>query len=299
MRRFLEEKVDVVVQEQQEYSMEDTARMKIREKLLESALGLGILLNLSEQAPAKAPEDPLAPYMGMLRDEEGVRTKMYKDTKGIPTIGVGFNLTRSDAPNVFRQCFGDQCDDVFARANDPKRGMSAAEVEKLTRYDLENTFLPRTQKAVKGFGDLPLEARTALVSSAYRGSLLGSPKTLGLINAGKGAEAAAEYLRNKEYEKAKKTGSGVAGRMEREAEKFKLIGAPAAPATPAPAPVAAPAAPKQDTAGDYEEYEVRKGDTLSGISKRTGRSVESITGASGIKDPNKIGVGQKIRIPRA
>lgn len=296
MRRFLEEKVDVVVQEQQEYSIEDNARMKIRKKLLESALGLGILLNLAEQTPANPPEDPLAPYMDMLRDEEGVRTKMYKDTKGIPTIGVGFNLTRSDASDVFRQCFGDQCNDVFARANDPKRGMSAAEVEKLTRYDLEKTFLPRTQKAVKGFENLPLEARTALVSSAYRGSLLGSPKTLGLINAGKGGEAAAEYLRNREYEKAKKTGSGVAGRMEREAEKFKLIGASPAPTTTAPAPAPAPVAAKQDAAGDYQEYEIKKGDSLSVISKRTGKSVEDLAKQNNISDPNKIQIGQKLRI---
>lgn len=274
--------------------MEDLAKMNIRKTLIESAFALGAMISLSEQSNAKQ-EDALAPYLEMLKAEEGFKTKMYKDTKGIPTIGVGFNLTRSDAPDVFRRCFGDQCDDVLARAKDPQRGMSEAEVERLTRHDLETTFLPRTQKAVKSFDELPLEARTALVSSAYRGSLLGSPKTLGLLNAGKGEEAAAEYLRNKEYEAAKKSGSGVAGRMEREAEKFKLIGAAPAQTTapkasPPPTPPAAPA-----TSSDYE---VKKGDTLSAIAKRTGRSVEAITRENKIADPNKIGVGQKIRIPQ-
>jgi len=268
--------------------------MNIRKTLIESAFALGAMVSLVEQAKAKE-EDALAPYIDMLKAEEGFKTKMYKDTKGIPTIGVGFNLTRSDAPEVFRQCFGDQCGDVMARAKDPKRGMTDAEVERLTRHDLETTFLPRTRKAVGKFEELPLEARTALVSSAYRGSLLGSPKTLALINAGKGSEAAAEYLRNKEYEASKKAKTGVAPRMEREAEKFRLIGAtPAAPVTTAP--VTKPAEPV--TPQSLEDYEVKKGDTLSAIAKRTGRSVEAITRENKIANPNKIGVGQKIRIPK-
>lgn len=300
MKRFLQKTVDIVPpMVESELSMEDFAKMNIRSKLIESALALGAMISLSEQAPAEN-EDPLAPYMSVLRGEEGFKTKMYRDTKGIPTIGVGFNLTRSDAPQVFQQCFGDQCNDALARAKDRKRGLTSDEVEKLTRYDLEKTFLPRTQKAVKDFDTLPIEARTALVSSAYRGSLLGSPKTLELINARKGSEAAIEYLRNREYEKAKAKGSGVAGRMERESEGMKLIGAPPATSvlTSSSVPPLPTAVPKQNIANDYEEYEVKKGETLSAISKRSGRSIEAMTGASGIKDPNKISVGQKIKIPK-
>lgn len=298
MKRFLQKTTNTVVpMVESELSMENLARMNIRKALIESALTLGAVIHLSEQPNAKE-EDTLAPYLEILKGEEGFRTKMYKDTKGIPTIGVGFNLTRSDAPEVFKQCFGDQCTDVMARAKDPKRGMTEAEVEKLTRHDLQTTFLPRTQKAVKNFNDLPMDARTALVSSAYRGSLLGSPKTLQLINAGKGEEASAEYLRNKEYEKAKAKGSGVAGRMEREAEKFKMIGAPppppptqttAQPTAAAPTPPSAPAPAPQD-------YEIKQGDTLSSIARRTGRSVGDLAKQNNITDPNRISVGQKLKI---
>jgi LysM repeat protein len=256
------------------------------------------VISLSEQEKPKE-EDALAPYLEMLRAEEGVRTKVYKDTKGIPTIGVGFNLTRSDAPKVFRQCFGDQCDDVMTRAKDPKRGMSEAEVERLTRHDLETTFLPRTRKAVEKFEEFPLEARTALVSSAYRGSLLGSPKTLALINAGKGSEAAAEYLRNREYEASKKAKTGIAPRMEREAKGIGLIGAApvAAPKPAAPAPTTTPPAIKPANPAT-SDYLVQKGDSLSAIAKRTGSSIETITRENKIADPNKIVAGQRIRIPK-
>jgi LysM repeat protein len=298
MKRFLQQSVDVVSpMAKTQLSMEDFAKMNIRKTLIESAFALGAVISLSEQEKPKQ-EDALAPFMDILRAEEGFRTKVYKDTKGIPTIGVGFNLTRSDAPEVFRQCFGDQCGDVMTRAKDPKRGMSEAEVEKLTRYDLENTFLPRTRKAVPKFDEFPLEARTALVSSAYRGSLLGSPKTLELINAGKGSEAAAEYLKNREYEASKKAKTGIAPRMERESKGIGLIGASApTPPTPAPAPTTTPPAIKPANPAT-SDYLVQKGDTLSAIAKRTGSSIETITRENKIADPNKIGAGQRIRIPK-
>jgi GH24 family phage-related lysozyme (muramidase) len=35
---------------------------------------------------------------------EGVRTTMYHDSMGIPTIGIGFNLLRDDADALLRQC---------------------------------------------------------------------------------------------------------------------------------------------------------------------------------------------------
>lgn len=40
----------------------------------------------------------------VLIDHEGERMKVYEDIFGIPTIGVGFNLTRSDAASLCQQC---------------------------------------------------------------------------------------------------------------------------------------------------------------------------------------------------
>lgn len=52
MRRFLDQKPDVVLQESVELTMEDVAKMRIREKLLETAVIFGVFLNLAENAPA-------------------------------------------------------------------------------------------------------------------------------------------------------------------------------------------------------------------------------------------------------
>lgn len=45
-------------------------------------------------------------------------------------------------------------------------------------------------------------------------------------------------------------------------------------------------------------YTVVKGDTLSGIAKRYGTTYQKLAAYNGIADPNKIIVGQKIRIPQ-
>lgn len=38
-------------------------------------------------------------FQKMLIDDEGLRLRCYLDTLGVPTIGVGFNLRRPDAPH--------------------------------------------------------------------------------------------------------------------------------------------------------------------------------------------------------
>lgn len=43
----------------------------------------------------------------MLKKHEGYRTKMYYDTKGNPTIGVGFNLNRYDAKSILQSVGAD------------------------------------------------------------------------------------------------------------------------------------------------------------------------------------------------
>lgn len=45
------------------------------------------------------------------------------------------------------------------------------------------------------------------------------------------------------------------------------------------------------------EYVVKKGDTLSGIAKRYGKSVSELVKANNIKNPNRIYAWQKIKIP--
>ncbi|OJH36419.1 LysM peptidoglycan-binding domain-containing protein [Cystobacter ferrugineus] len=56
----------------------------------------------------------------------------------------------------------------------------------------------------------------------------------------------------------------------------------------------APSAPSAPATGSYT---VRSGDTLSGIAQRYGTTVSALAQANGIRNPNLIQVGQKLRVP--
>ncbi|MEC0539052.1 LysM peptidoglycan-binding domain-containing protein, partial [Bacillus glycinifermentans] len=50
------------------------------------------------------------------------------------------------------------------------------------------------------------------------------------------------------------------------------------------------------TSNKKQYYTIKSGDTLSGISKRFNTSIKTLQAWNGIKNPNKIYAGQKIRV---
>ena len=102
--------------------------------------------------------------------------------------------------------------------------------EERAMKDLKNNIklkLIQTKKNIKNFDSLSNNLKKNIVSSWYRGSLSGSPKTIRLINEGKFKEASIEFLNNAEYKAAVKKGSsmsGVAKRMEDVAKAIKMEG---------------------------------------------------------------------------
>lgn len=69
-------------------------------------------------------------------------------------------------------------------------------------------------------------------------------------------------------------------------------------ATPRPAQAPAPAQPAQrvDRAPAASSYVVSKGDTLSSISRKVGVPMQELMRLNGIKKPNHIRIGQKLRL---
>ena len=136
-----------------------------------------------------------------IRDVEGFRGKAYIPTPGdVPTIGYGFTK-------------GVKIGDT----------MTKEEAEKRLSEEV-NTRVEAIRKQIKDFDKFPEDVQVLMLSSWYRGSLSGSPKTKRLINEGKYEEAADEFLNNDEYKNAVARGRrGIRARMEKTAEAIKSL----------------------------------------------------------------------------
>ncbi|OQW94636.1 MAG: hypothetical protein BWK77_08895 [Verrucomicrobia bacterium A1] len=64
-----------------------------------------------------------------------------------------------------------------------------------------------------------------------------------------------------------------------------------------PKPVFQPPAPVEPMLSEARTYTIASGDSLSKIAKRHGVSARELAELNGIKDPNKIRIGQKIALP--
>ena len=113
--------------------------------------------------------------------EEGFVDRVYTDTKGVKTFGVG--------------------------QTGKYMGMPFKDVFKIHEDD--------AKKLIPSYDKLTENAKAAIMSAAYRGDLQQSPTFRKLFNKGDYKKAAKEFLNNKDYRKSLEAGTGVAGRMER------------------------------------------------------------------------------------
>lgn len=112
--------------------------------------------------------DPIA----FVKKHEGVRYKMYKDTLGIPTIGIGFNLTRPDADKALKL--------VGANRKELLSGgeLSAVQVDALLRRDVDECIDDLTRMFV-GFDKMPDNVRLVLIDMRFN---LGPVRLRGFTN---------------------------------------------------------------------------------------------------------------------
>jgi len=146
--------------------------------------------------------DPFIKKAGdYIKRNEGVKNKLYKDSKGYWTIGIGHLVTPQELP--------------YYRG----KTLSENEIYSLFAKDLQSK-LSMVKRDFPNYDSYSDDLKIAILDGYFRGDLSGSPRTRELINKGNFKAAAQEYLNNAEYRAALKSGSGVASRMQRNAKVF-------------------------------------------------------------------------------
>ena len=150
--------------------------------------------------PKAIPETPKTPVeeiikaiVPRIKKHEGVRPKKYTDSRGVPTVGVGFNLRRPDADKKLKS--------VGANPIKVKQGKQA-----LTDYQIDSLLMGDLKTANQSASELvpnitshPDRIQGVLTEMAFnlgKKGLSEFKNFLGLINAKKYTEASKEMLKS-------------------------------------------------------------------------------------------------------
>lgn len=122
---------------------------------------------------AIADEIDLAKLKAQLIQHEGKRSKVYKDTEGIPTIAVGFNLTRSDAKSKMEAMGLD-----YRKILSGDLELNEAQIESLLSADIEAAIADAIS-SVKVFDKLSDVRKRVVVDMVFN---LGKTRFLKFVN---------------------------------------------------------------------------------------------------------------------
>ena len=150
-----------------------------------------------------------------IRKDEGLKLIPYKPDPTEKEYTIGYGHYGKFATDFYNKQKGE--------AKEIK--ITKEKAEELLDKDVKQR-ISEVNNLLPDFKSFPTSARDAIFSEYYRGSIAQSPKAVELINQGKYAEAAIEFLDNDEYRDAGKPGSPIPGirtRMERVANELNKM----------------------------------------------------------------------------
>ena len=128
---------------------------------------------------------------------EGKRNLVYNDSLGIPTIAVGFNLKRADAPDKIA-ALGLSYNDVLAG----KQSLTDDQINALLDADIQSAINKTVKKLYPGFDSIDPARQVILVDLAFNmgpSRLAGFKNTNAAINSGDWEKAANELKDSRWY----------------------------------------------------------------------------------------------------
>ena len=101
-------------------------------------------------------------YESFIFEEENLRTKVYKDSQGYTTIGVGRNLDTNPLSKEELQMLGKNSQEEVIRD-----GITEEQAIRLFKSDLSKAY-KKAEKEFKDFESLPEGAKTAIINMMYQ-----------------------------------------------------------------------------------------------------------------------------------
>lgn len=148
--------------------------------------------NTQQVAKAKPSNNSTNSMIDYISQWEGLRTKVYRDHTGNPTIGIGHHLSGSEADRKLINTIFDGTVNYDSLLKGTQ-ALTKDQVEKLFNVDVKIKE-KLASKHMPDYDNFDQNTKKAIVNALYRGDL--GPKTIKLINAKKWKSAAAEYLNN-------------------------------------------------------------------------------------------------------
>jgi GH24 family phage-related lysozyme (muramidase) len=138
---------------------------------------------------------------------EGKENKVYMDSKGLPTIGIGHYLTNTPQDRkLFKALFGTSVD--YDKVLKGEQSLESDQIEKLFNSDVKIKEKLASNK-ISNLSSLPKYVQNAIINGFYRGDI--GPKTIGHINSGNWSQASSEYL---DHQNAKSGPDQIKRRMK-------------------------------------------------------------------------------------
>jgi GH24 family phage-related lysozyme (muramidase) len=140
--------------------------------------------------------------------EEGRESRVYVDTEGNPSIGVGFNLNRADADRILREVGADP---QAVRAGEAE--LTDQQIDAIRDFTI-NEAIERVQRQVPGFDQLDEVRQHVLIDMVFNmGSITGFRRMLEAIAQQDWERAAAELLDSHYAQQVPNRARGNAMRM--------------------------------------------------------------------------------------
>jgi len=140
--------------------------------------------------------DKLVPY---LKQQEGWRSKVYKDSKGNPTVGHGA-LVDSTLSKTLQTVFPDQPESWRNNITSGRGELSKDQGHQLLSHQATSKYNEaRGHIGQERFDTLTPDLQSSLASEHFRGMLKKSPKVVEMIKNGNFKGASKEYLNAEDY----------------------------------------------------------------------------------------------------